>query len=78
MVRLRTRVGCLGLDLPFALGHPNIAQHKNRVFSIMVVEDSWILTLDDSNHQRKKYRKDGLGFEGVGTMMGITMMVACM
>jgi hypothetical protein len=71
MVRLRTHVGCLGLDLPFALGHPNIAQYKNHVFSIMVVEDSWILTLVNPNHQRKKYKKDGLGFEGVGTMMGM-------
>jgi hypothetical protein len=37
----------------------------------MVVEDSWILTLVNSKHQRKKYKKDGLGFEGVGTMMGM-------
>jgi len=77
-VILRTSVGCLGLDLPFALGHPNIAHRKNNVFSIMVMEDSWILTLVNPNHRRKKYRKYGLGFEGVGRMMGITMMVACM
>jgi hypothetical protein len=43
----------------------------------MVVEDSWILTLVNPNNQKKTYRKDGLGFEGVGTMMGITVMVAC-
>jgi hypothetical protein len=50
-------VGCLGLDLPFALGHPNIAQYKNHVFSIMVVEDSWILTWLIQTIKGKNIRK---------------------